>query len=110
MFEIINYWKHSKFFDETNKKILGKMKDTFGGVIVHELVELKWKMYSEVKELMVKNIIQQKEWVLQLNLRNSKISYLIKKLLDTKWKGFKVKKHKLGTHEIDKYLDHVLMI
>ena len=40
---------------------------------------------------MVKNIVQQKEWVLQLNLINSKISYLIKKLLDTKWKGFKVK-------------------
>ena len=84
LFDISNYWKHSKLFDETNKKILGKMKDTFGGVIVHELVELKWKMYSEVKELMVKNIVQQKEWVLQLSLINSKMSNLMKKLLDTK--------------------------
>ena len=31
-----------------------------------------------------------------------KMSYLIKKLLDTKWKEFKVKKHKLRTYEIDK--------
>ena len=28
--------------------------------------------------------------------------YLIKKLLDIKWKEFKVKKHKLGTYGIDK--------
>ena len=28
--------------------------------------------------------------------------YSIKKLLNTKWKEFKVKKHKLGTYEIDK--------
>ena len=27
---------------------------------------------------------------------------LIKKLLDIKWKEFKVKKHKLGTYEIEK--------
>ena len=48
------------FFDETNKKVIGKMKDEFGGVIVIEFVGLKSKMYS-IKKLMVKNIIQQKE-------------------------------------------------
>ena len=26
----------------------------------------------------------------------------MKKLLDTKWKGVQIKKHKLGTYEIDK--------
>ena len=40
---------------------------------------------------MVKNIIQQKEWVSQPSLRNSKMFYLMKKLLDKKWKKFKVK-------------------
>ena len=49
-----------KFFDETNKKVIGKMKDKFGGVIVNEFVGLKSKVYS-IKKLMVKNIIQQKE-------------------------------------------------
>ena len=34
------------FFDETNKKIIGKMKDEFGGVVVDEFVGLKSKMYS----------------------------------------------------------------
>ena len=39
---------------------------------------------------------------MQLNLTILKIFYLIKKLLDIKWKEFKVEKHKLGTYEIDK--------
>ena len=60
LFDFSNYSKDSKFFDETNKKVIGKMKDEFGGVIVDEFVGLKSKMYS-IKKLMVKNVIQQKE-------------------------------------------------
>ena len=60
LFDFSNYSKDSKFFDETNKKVIGKMKDEFGGVTVIEFVGLKSKMYS-IKKLMVKNIIQQKE-------------------------------------------------
>ena len=43
---LITFPKDSKFFDETNKKVIGKMKDEFGGVIVDEFVGLKSKMYS----------------------------------------------------------------
>ena len=71
-FDFSNYSKDSTFFNETNKKFIGKMKDEFGGVIVDEFVGLKSKMYS-MKKMMVKNIIQQKESVSQLNLRNSKM-------------------------------------
>ena len=39
---------------------------------------------------------------MQLSLINSKMFYLIKKLLDIKWKESKAKKHKLGTYEIEK--------
>ena len=38
--------KDSKFFDNTNKRAIGKIKDEFGGVIATELVGLKSKMYS----------------------------------------------------------------
>ena len=56
-FDFSNYSKDSKFFDEINKKVIGKMKHQFGGAIVNEFVGLKSKMYS-IKKLMVKNIIQ----------------------------------------------------
>ena len=60
LFEFSNYPEDSKFFDKTNKKVIGKMKDEFGGVIVDEFVGLKSKMYS-IKKLMVKNQILLKE-------------------------------------------------
>ena len=84
MFDFSSYPKDSKIFDETNKKVIGKTKDEFSGVIVKKIVGLKSKMYSIKKKLMLKNVIQQKEWVFQLSLTNSKMFYLIKTLLDTK--------------------------
>ena len=45
MFYYSSYSKDSKFFDETNKKVIGKTKEEFGGVIVNEFVGLKSKMY-----------------------------------------------------------------
>ena len=44
-----NHSKDSTFFNETNKKVIGKMKDEFGGVIVTEFVGLNSKMYSMKK-------------------------------------------------------------
>ena len=41
LFDFSNYAKDSKIFSETNKKVIGKMKDEFGGVIVVEFVGLK---------------------------------------------------------------------
>ena len=60
MFDFSNYSKGSKFFNDANKKVIGKMKDEFGGVIIDEFIGFKSKMYS-MKKLMVKNIIHQKE-------------------------------------------------
>ena len=39
LFGFSNYSKDSKFFNETNKKVLGKMKDEFDGVILDEFVD-----------------------------------------------------------------------
>ena len=60
LFDFSNYSKDSNFFDVTNKKVIGKMKDEFGRVIVGEFVGLKSKMYS-IKKMMVKNKILLKE-------------------------------------------------
>ena len=49
LFDFSNYSKDLKFFNEINKKVIGKMKDKFGGVIVIEFVGLKSKIYSTKK-------------------------------------------------------------
>ena len=60
LFDFSIYSKDSKSFYEADKKVIGEMKDEFGGVIVSEFAGLKSRMYS-MKKIMVKNIIQQKE-------------------------------------------------
>ena len=46
LFDLCNYPKYSKFFDETNKKVIGKMKDKSEGKMIDEFVRIKSKMYS----------------------------------------------------------------
>ena len=40
-FDFSNYSKDWRFSNETNKKVISKMKDEFGGVIIIKLVGLK---------------------------------------------------------------------
>ena len=46
MFNFSNYSKDSKFFHDTNKTVIGKMKDEYGGVIIDQFIGLKSRMYS----------------------------------------------------------------
>ena len=46
LFDFSNYSKDSRFYDESNKKVIGKMKDEYGGVIIDKFIGLKSKMYS----------------------------------------------------------------
>ena len=48
MFDFSNYSKDSNFFDETNKKVIGKIKSE--GKIIGEFVGLKPKMYSMLSD------------------------------------------------------------
>ena len=66
------------------------MKYEFGGVIVDDFIALKSEMYS-MKKIDGKEYNTAK-WVnIATDLTNLKIFCLIKKLLGTKWKKFKVK-------------------
>ena len=38
LFNFCNYPKDSNFFDETNKRAIGKIKELFSGVIIKEFV------------------------------------------------------------------------
>ena len=46
MFDSSDYPKDSKFSGETNKKVMGKMKDESEGKIIDDFVVLKSKLYS----------------------------------------------------------------
>ena len=46
LFDFSNYSKDSKFYADTNKKVIDKMKDEYGGVIIDQFIGLKSKMYS----------------------------------------------------------------
>ena len=46
LFDFSNFSKDSKFYDDANRKAIGKMKDEHGGVIINQFIGLKSKMYS----------------------------------------------------------------
>ena len=46
LFDFSGYPKDSKYYDSTNKNVLGKMKDEFNGVKIIEFVGLKSQMSS----------------------------------------------------------------
>ena len=46
MFEFRNYSAKSKHYHNSNKLVVGKMKDETAGIAIEEFVELKPKMYS----------------------------------------------------------------
>ena len=41
LFDFSDYSKDSKFYDVTNKKVTGKMKDEFKGEVISEFIGLK---------------------------------------------------------------------
>ena len=50
LFDFSNYPEDSKFFDQANKKVIGKTKDESEGKIINEFVRLKSKMYSMLSD------------------------------------------------------------
>ena len=46
MFDFSNYLSKSKYYDSSNKLVVGKMKDETAGIVIEEFVGLKPNMYS----------------------------------------------------------------
>ena len=101
MFDFSNYSKDSKFFDNANKKVIGKMKDEYGGVIIDKFVGLKSKMYS-IKKIDGKESITAKGVNIATEFNEFKDALFNKKIIRHKMKRIQAKKHKIGTYEIDK--------
>ena len=101
LFDFSNYSKDSKNFDETNKKVIGKMKNEFAGVIVTKFVGLKSKMYS-MKKIYDKECDTAKGINIATEFYKFKDVLFNKKIIRQKMKRIQSKKHKLGTYETDK--------
>ena len=102
MFDFSNYSKDSKFFNETNKKVIEQMRDEFGGVIVNGFVELKSKIYS-IKKIDGKERKTGKRVSVPTEFAKFKEVLFNENIIRHKMKRIQSKKHKLGTkYEIDK--------
>ena len=96
LFDFINYSEDSEFFDDDNKKVIGKMKDEFGGIIIGEFTGLKSKMYS-IKKIDGRDTITAK-WVnIATEFNEFKYALFNKKIVRHKMRRIQAKNHKIGT-------------
>ena len=108
LLDFSNLPKNSTFFEKTNEKVIGKMKDVSGGKINDEFVRLKLKMYS-LKNIDGKETNMEKGLSVATEFNEFKDVLFNKKLMH-KMRRIQSKKHKIGTYEIKKSLYYVLMI
>ena len=101
LFDFSNYSKDSKFFDNGNKKVIGKMKDEYGGVIIDQFIGLKSKMYS-IKKIDGSESKTAKGVTIATEFNEFKDILFNKKIIRHKMKITQGKKHKIGTYEINK--------
>ena len=101
LFDFNNFSKDSKFFNEANKKVIGKTKDEFDGVIVEEFVGLKSKLHF-MKKIDGKEYNTPKGVSIATEFNKFKDVLFNEKIIRHKMKRIQSKKHKLGTYEIDK--------
>ena len=101
LFDFSNSPKDSKFFDQANKKVIGKMKDKSEGKVIDESVGLKSKMHS-MKNIDGKESNTAKGMNIATEFNEIKDTLSNKKIIRHKMRRIQVKKHKMGSYEIDK--------
>ena len=106
LFDNSDYPKNSPFFDNTNKKVIGKFKDEVAGIPIVEFVGLRSKMYSYMKDNekgsrtakgIKKNVIKQK-----IQHDNYKDTLFNQKQMRHTMRQIKSAKHQIGSYVVDK--------
>ena len=105
-FDNSDYPESSPYFDKTNKKVIGKMKDECASIPISEFIGLRSKMYSYVKDnkkeartakgikkVVINNNIKHQDYKNVL-LENRQIQHTMKTIRSSK--------HQLGSYEINK--------
>ena len=101
LFDFSNYSKDSSFYDDTNKKVIGKVKVEYGGAIIDQFIGLKSKMYS-IKKINGSESTTTKGVNIATEFNEFEDVLFNKKVIRHKTKRMQTKKHKIGTYEIDK--------
>ena len=110
LFDFSNYPEGSKFYDDTNMKVIGKMKHEMCGKVVSEFVGLKSKMYSlitigDVEKIRAKGV--------NTKLKHGEFVDVLdnKKIVRHNIKRIQSKRHRLGTYNVSKvslsYFDNI---
>ena len=89
------------FYDDTIKKVIGKMKDEYGGAIIDQFIRLKSNIYS-IKKINGSESSTTKGVNIATEFNEFKDVLFNKKVIRHKMKGIQSKKHKIGTYEIEK--------
>ena len=101
MFGFGNYPEDSKFSDQANKRVTGKMKNESEKRLIGELVGLKSKMYSMLSDD-GKESNTAKGVNIATEFNEFKDTLFNKKIIRHKMRLMQGKKHKMGTYEINK--------
>ena len=91
----------SNLFDQTNKKVIGKMKDESEAKIIDEFVGLKSKMHS-MKNIDGKESNTAKGVNIASEFNEFKETLFNKRIIRHKLRRIQSKKHKMGIYEINK--------
>ena len=105
-FDNSDYIKSSKYFDETNKKVIGKFKDEACGIPITEFIGLRSKMYSYIKDNNgggktakgIKKCIIKKD----ITHGNYKDTLFNSKQMYHKMKTIRSQNHQLASYELNK--------
>ena len=101
LFDFSNYSKDSIFYDDTNKNVIGIVKNEYGEVIIIEFIGLKSEMYS-IRKIDGRESCTAKGVNIATEFNKFKDVLFNKKIIKHKVKRIQAKKRKLGTYEIDK--------
>ena len=109
LLDLSNLPVSSKYYCSDNKKVVGKMKDEYGGKSIVQFLGLKSKMYSTLDEKINKKSTNKGHNAF-IEFQEFHNTLIKKTILRQTMTGIKPENHNLGTYETNKILYHVLMI
>ena len=101
LYDFSDYPREAKYYDDSNKKVIGKMKDEMCGKVISEFLGSKSKMYSLIT---VDDLEKIRAKGVNTKLRHAEFKDTLFNglILRHNMKRNQSKKHKLGTYDVCK--------